>query len=74
MHLMTSYQHLKQTRNDMVDSNISQIKCNYDCLSIFIYTTEKCSHSLCGAKVNSSYSIRAWNVGFGRQIEQKKEG
>lgn len=59
MHLITSYQHLKQTRNDMADSNISQIKCNYDCLSIFIYTTEKCSHSLRGAKVNSSIAIRA---------------
>lgn len=35
MHLITSYQHLKQTWNDMADSNISQIKCNS--MNVFPY-------------------------------------
>lgn len=35
MHLITSYQHLKQTWNDIADSNISQIKCNS--VNVFLY-------------------------------------
>lgn len=61
MHLITSYKHLKQTWNDMAERNIPQIKYSYECLSVFIYTTEKCSHHLHKAKVYSSIARSAQN-------------
>lgn len=67
-----SYQHRKQTRNDMADSNISQIKCNYECLSIFIYTTLKCSHSLHEAELTSGAARLALKAEFGRKNEQAR--
>ena len=72
MHLITSYQHRKQIRNDMADSNISQIKCNYECLSIFIYTTLKCSHSLHEAELTSGAARLALKVEFGPKNERAR--
>lgn len=59
MHLITTYQDLKQTWNDMTNSYISQIKCNS--MNVFLYLFIQLRNALtvpATLKVSNYISVR----------------